>query len=142
MGNTIFTPDGFIQAPYYSATNSNDNSSTPNWDGNKYNFKIEQYSANILQVEESGVYKIDCSAGLRALGSTGINLYAGSNPAALSLVRDTNSRNSGSQWIQYGVNFSVSLNAGDYFELRNYGSSAIWDGNNLYDNITVERIGV
>jgi hypothetical protein len=131
IANMGFVPNERI---YFSAMGGDNNSVLPMWTSEKISNKIDTSgTANILKVQEAGLYFIACNIGI-ADANRNVNLYVN----GIAMRQSSNFAGySGGSWGQITANWSILLNANDLIELKI--SSGLWDGVGI-DNLTIFKI--
>lgn len=135
IANLGFMTQNQNDKAYFSATGTVNNTLIQEWTTEKHCNKIDTFgTANILKVEEEGLYYIGCTAGISS--STGRMLLLYVNDV---LVRSSNlfSGATGGTWGQITANWSIYLNSNDLIEIKING--ALWDGGSI-DNLSVFKV--
>ena len=136
LDSTSIANMGFVQNEriYFSATGASNNSTLPIWTSEKTSNKIDTSgTANVLKVQEAGLYFIACNIGISS-ANRNVNLYVNSIAKRAS---NNFAGYSGGTWGQVTANWSILLKANDLIELKI--SSGVWDGVGI-DNLTIFKI--
>jgi hypothetical protein len=99
---------------YFSATNIDNNSPTPNWNGCRKNHGIDYHTRDIMRIRVSGLYQISISANIRSDDTFVLQLWSGDGTENMTLYRATDPIMSNGEWCPISFTYSA------FFDKENF----------------------